>query len=1552
MGRCSRWLGGSARYGKTIAHSIVGLLIVASFVSLSPGHSADTHSSSTLGMDTHLDWAPVTSGLPADREYYGVRFGDVNNDGNLDVAAQGGGTHVYVGDGTGSFVEQSSGLPLFGGTVDLILADLNNDGNLDIVGDQVFLGNGGAGGSMSWTADATPGSWNALAAADVNLDGKMDLIAGTSSGVRVWTGNGGAGGSIVWTDSSVGLPNSGSFWGVAVGDINHDGKPDVVAADSLNGTKAWTGNGMAGPASNWTDAYTGTGLPTTGRYANVDLGDVNNDGNLDIVATAFYTANGVRVWLGNGGTGGNMVWTENSAGLDTSTDNYLGVSLQDIDNDGDLDIFAAKYQGGGLSVWLGDGGAGGSMDWAQASGGLPSGNYIDVDAGDFNNDGKVDFVASHAGGVEIWENERPEFLITGYVEISTGLPTSSRWADVVFEDVNNNGKLDVGFTGFQNAQMGLRVFLGDGNGNWANSSSGLPTSGGYGGMRFDDLNHDGSQDMISAGLSGSVGMDVWSGDGSGVWTQEASATMLFGGGLEKGDLNNDGDMDFATGYYSNNWGPMIFLGDGNFGWSSDEGPPASTMNVDDVAIGDVNHDGKLDFAASSMDSIGVQLWTGNGSGLADSWIRNDTGLPTTGVYLGLAFGDVNHDGNLDLAAAGFGSAQGMHVYTGNGGSGGSITWEANSSGLPTTGGYGGVELCDLDVDGNLDIVYAADWGGAEGIGVRMGNGGAGGIMNWSDPSFPGLPTIGEYWGIACGDVDNDGLPEIGAAKDGGVEVWKPIFELVSAPTVNIMAPDGLRDWSGNSTHDIVWNMSDLKDSNDQLTVYINFSYGGGSMGGSIAGPLLGGPNPNTYSWTTPFLNATDVAINVTVIDADGYASFDEALVPVIDSKSPEVLATVPSGGQSSVALNQDITIVFDESMNITSDSYITATPDPGGWLWTWSTTTYDNDTLTGSHSDFAEGQFYEISIGTGAKDDSDPGNPLYGEYRWNFTTVLIGAIPSCSILLPIGAESWTGNTLHTIEWWMADDLTANENLDVYLNYTSSAGSGSIAALTPSGMASPPFTYTWNVDAIDADDVVIGLTVVDGNGFIATNTSAQFEVDSTPPAVLSTVPLDGSSNIARNPNVQATWSEAMDATSTEGAFSLVDNMTRTLVPGTFSWVGDTIVFVPSVLLNPDEWYTANFTDQARDDSDPGNTGSQFSWSFRTTGMVDNLPPNITQLSVEPTPQEVFNEVNISANVTDDFGLESVAVNITWLGAFWTNESMAPASDGFFYSNRSYFLVGTYSFTIWARDTSGNWNSTSGVIEIVDSTPPTLTHISVGQLQVDEPVNLTVTVVDNYLLSSVRINYTDTSGVVRNESMNQLNGDDYVFEIEAQPQTGTIIYFFWAIDGSGNEARSSIYSIEVVQTVPLPPENLTVTPNVRGALLLEWDAPTRNEDGTSLTNLRGYNIYRMTESGGSRVQVNAELVQSTMFLDVDLGDGRTYYYVIRAVNSRGLESGDSDEASGTTAKPRVEDYTWVILLIIMIVIAIVLIALYVRRRRDGESEAAGEAPTIEEPQSEQI
>ena len=311
-------------------------------------------------------WTAARDHPTTDGGFSGICLGDYDEDGNMDLfagspgdqATDPKGLHVYKGDGTGTFTEvtSSSGLPLIGNWRGVAVGDVNKDGDLDLAatsgygsanGIHVYIGDGD--GKFTDQSTGLPNHQDRdsnIVLADFDDDGNMDLAAGGRPGTEVYLGNGGNGGTMTWTSSSVGLPNTRSA-GISAADLDDDGLVDLV----ITAIEAGPGGGIYAyknvrEASLWNSIS--EGLPGSGDFVENRVGDLNGDGNMDIVATAgFDTSYGIHLYEGDGAGS----WIESSPGLPDTTF-YVGLDIGDYDGEGSLDIGVGKRTGGGgVEVW-------------------------------------------------------------------------------------------------------------------------------------------------------------------------------------------------------------------------------------------------------------------------------------------------------------------------------------------------------------------------------------------------------------------------------------------------------------------------------------------------------------------------------------------------------------------------------------------------------------------------------------------------------------------------------------------------------------------------------------------------------------------------------------------------------------------------------------------------------------------------------------------------------------------------------------------------------------------------------------------------------------------------------------------------------------------------------------------------------------------------------------------------------------------------------------------------------------------------------------------------
>lgn len=278
-----------------------------------------------------------------------LALGDINNDGILDVVSGGGGggtgygnTNVRLGNGDGTFKAATTYLMDDTGTNAVNLADLNGDGKLDLVtaggslsagSVTVRLGNGnGTFGTASTTIAGDLYS-TALNITDLNHDGKLDFVRFGGEGKVVTALGRGDGTFASLTETAHG---SGGSDALAIGDINGDGNTDIVVGVDATSISVQLGrtDGTFGSA---------TLIGNTGAYFDgLSLGDINGDGSLDLLSHG--TDGTVDIRLGNGDG------TFQSATTTSVNKGGKRVGLADLNGDGVLDLVASGLNASGAVV--------------------------------------------------------------------------------------------------------------------------------------------------------------------------------------------------------------------------------------------------------------------------------------------------------------------------------------------------------------------------------------------------------------------------------------------------------------------------------------------------------------------------------------------------------------------------------------------------------------------------------------------------------------------------------------------------------------------------------------------------------------------------------------------------------------------------------------------------------------------------------------------------------------------------------------------------------------------------------------------------------------------------------------------------------------------------------------------------------------------------------------------------------------------------------------------------------------------------------------------------
>ena len=343
-----------------------------------------------------------------------IVLGDIDNDGDLDLILTGKGSNstnarIYQNDGTGSFTEINPGSLTGVCYGSIALGDIDNDGDLDLI----LTGNSGSYEARIYQNDSAgnftemnPGNLTgvfngSIALGDIDNDGDLDLILTGFRGIPIFI-------SKIYANNGI-----GEFVEINVGSL-----PGVLGSS-------------------------------------IALGDIDNDGDLDLILTGFYTDGGdhyeARIYR-NDGTGS---FTEIYVGFLEGTQNN-SIALGDIDNDGDLDLILTGLTSSDDCSKIYTNNGTGSFAEIYANS-LTNVSCSSIALGDIDNDGDLDLILTGYVGLpgtvsKIYENDG-----TGsFTEIYSNSLTNVRYGSIVLGDIDNDNDLDLILTG-ENLNAGVTV---------------------------------------------------------------------------------------------------------------------------------------------------------------------------------------------------------------------------------------------------------------------------------------------------------------------------------------------------------------------------------------------------------------------------------------------------------------------------------------------------------------------------------------------------------------------------------------------------------------------------------------------------------------------------------------------------------------------------------------------------------------------------------------------------------------------------------------------------------------------------------------------------------------------------------------------------------------------------------------------------------------------------------------------------------------------------------------------------------------------------------------
>ena len=1263
--------------------------------------------------------------------------------------------------------------------------------------------------NTTWQENLTGSQYfNAIAFGDIDNDADLDLIQiGCSTGsllscstadkTRVYVNNGT---SLVENETWQQNLTAVGDGSIAFGDIDNDGDLDLVLAGGKIFIRVYTNNGTSFiENSSWQQEP----LAQQSSTNSVTLGDIDNDGDLDLVMVD--TGFGNSTFLNNGTAFiGNTIW-----GQDVLYDFRVSSALVDIDNDGDLDSISTGYDYGSIyinngtalelsSIWgtlsmdhvsiaIGDLDNDGDMDLIEIAETNPlsyvlinNGNllyindtwntiygcfYGSLSLGDYNNDGSLDLILTgNRGGSKnsiIYDNNGTTFL-RNYTEEANLTDTQSDSA--VWADIDNDNNLDLIIMGvqkvyinnitssntaptpptsFSSAYSNREISLG-----WSNGSDAETTSNGlYYNLMIGNstANH-----TIISGIYGGQG-DASGGGGI--------AFGYFGNMMQRKNFTLKVDrLQPSTTYYwyvqtidtglkAGNWSAIQ-----SFNTPADMERPSVTVNAPNDSYSSWNFTVVFNVTVSdNLNVSNVSLW-GNWSG---GWHLNETN--SSGLN------DTNYIFTKNLSASGNGtyvwSVQACDnasncYWTGNRtfilfypsiGLNENATWQWN---LTASNYHNGAVLGDIDNDGDLDLIS---------IGCDSGES----ICTVADKSYVfinnGTSFIEDLtWeqnlskegdgSIALGDYDNDG--DLDLILTGG---WVSVTRIYTNNGTTFVE---------NST----WQNVVINEPTSASSSSVAFGDIDNDGDLDLIFSDMGIPSRIVYlNNGTSFVNDSTWGQEITGEDkvSTGLIDFDN---------DGDLDLNIMGDGSGKSYINNGTSFVY-------TVDWVTLWSDEGNMVWG----DFDND----GDFDYAlsGGANFRVGINNGSTWTNGPswesgvsslswGSMMFGDYDNNGYLDLVNAGMLAGDQIQISSNNGTA---------FERDVTAEANLTGIRK-----GSALWGDVDNDG---------------DLDLVVIKSQKVYINNITTPNTPP------TPPTSFS--------SSYQNREIKLGWGNGSDAeTSSNGLYYnlMIGDSTanHTIISGIYGGSGDATRGGTAFGYFGNMMQRKNFTLKV----DRLSTSTTYYWYVQTidTGLKAgnwsavqsfNTPADMSKPSVTVnSPQDGYSSDNFTVvfnvSVSDNLNVSNVSLFGNWSG--WhlneTNSSGLNDTDYIFTKNLSSFGDGSYMWEIVACDNETNCRSTGNYTLIVDTTKP---EVGFADPTPADNANLSVTSV------TINISHNESNPGTLILNWNGTNtsyaySGNYSVIVNSSVINGTLTYYVWVNDTAGNQNQTGTRTL-TIDTVPI-------------------------------------------------------------------------------------------------------------------------------------------------------